>query len=336
MLIFFKNKKVFLCLSLFIFAKLTGYSQENDVLSRFEFSHSSMGSLFKIICYSTEETEVKQTAKIAFSIIDSLNLKMSDYLPESELMKLCRTSGKGIYKEVSEDLFNIISESIYWSRWSEGAFDITIGAYTQLWRRAGRKEILPAPDQLKKASIAVDYHFIKLDSMNRSVLLSNPDMQLDLGGIAKGYAVDRVFSIFEKRGYNYLLVDGGGDIRTGDAPPGTQGWKIALDNRIGNDSIIFISNVAIATSGDLYRFVEIDNIRYSHIINPATGYGITIPRIVTVTAPTCAQADVLASILNITGANKGFELLTKLTGITAMIVEGIPEEDMTSYRYPAQ
>ena len=318
---------------IFLFSELR--MQEVPPQNRFEFSHSSMGTLFTIIVYGSDSLQIKQTAMAAFSMIDHLNLVMSDYNPESELMKLCRNSGPGKYIPVSSELFNVIQESIYWSEWSDGTFDITIGPYSQLWRRAGRKDLLPDSMQLQEAKALVGYQKIKLNRAERTVMLTKSGMQLDLGGIAKGYTVDKIYNHFKANGYTEVLVDGGGDIRVGKSPPGSEGWKIRIMNGNGLDSMAYLTNCAIATSGDLYRFTEIKGIRYSHIINPFTGYGITIPRTVTVIAPNCTEADVLASILSIMGAENGFELLKKSPEVSAFIVEIEKDEyKVIRYSYP--
>ena len=324
----------FLILSVLILHCSNGEAQENRPPARFEFSHSSMGTLFTIAGYGFDSLLAKETANAAFSLIDRFNLIMSDYNPESELMQLCRTSGSGNYIPVSGELFNVLQESLFWSRWSEGIFDITIGPYSQLWRRAGRKDLLPDSVQLQKTAHLVGYQNVKLDPGNQSVLLTKSGMQLDLGGIAKGYTVDKIFNLFSNKGFNMVLVDGGGDIRVGEAPLDSRGWKIRIMNGSGHDSIAYLSNCAIATSGDLYRFTEINGIRYSHIINPFTGYGIAIPRTVTVLASTCTEADVLASILSISGAENGFKLLQTRKEVSAFVMENAKIAKKV-YRYPS-
>ncbi len=321
-------------LLVFIFIFSNGQAQKNQIQNRFEYSHSSMGTLFTIVGYGSDSLHANETAMAAFSLIDHYNLIMSDYNPESELMQLCGRSGQESSIPVSTELFSILQESLYWSHWSAGIFDITIGPFSQLWRRAGRKDLLPDSAQLQKAATRVGYQYIKLDPSNQSVLLTKPGMQLDLGGIAKGYTVDMIFNLFQRNGFESVLVDGGGDIRAGAAPPGSHGWRIGIMNGSGLDSIAFLSNCAIATSGDLYRFSEINGIRYSHIINPFTGYGITVPRTVTVIAPTCTEADVLASILSISGPENGFILLQTRQKVSAFILES-EKENRKVFQYPA-
>ncbi len=305
---------------LFSFMNLRGWQPDTE--TRFEFHHPGMGSVFRIICYGNDQHHAEKIAQSAFAKLDSLNLIMSDYLPHSELMQLCKESGCGRYRKVSDELFNVLGISQEWSKKSNGDFDITIGALTKLWRRAGRKERVPEADQLKRSRELVDYQFVKLDSAEQKVLLEKEGMLLDLGGIAKGYAVDQLFMIMSQSGYDRCLVDGGGDIRVGDAPRFKKGWEIKLPGEV-EDSIILMVNQSVATSGDLYRFVELNGIRYSHIIDPSTGYGVTIPRTVTVFAEDCTTADVTASILSVKGFSSGFEFLEKAPVEAAIIRENV-------------
>jgi FAD:protein FMN transferase len=309
------------------------FAQGSDDVRRFEFAHSGMGSLFTIVVYGTDLIRAEKTANSSFVLVDSLNLIMSDYNPESELMKLSKLSGNGKWIKVSEPLFDIITRSLDWSEWTDGSFDITIGVYTQLWRRAGRKEELPDSVSLKKASDVFGYRNIKINRKKRAVKLIRSGMQLDLGGIAKGYTVDRIFELFVQNGFKNVLVDGGGDIRTGGPPPGSDGWKIVIENQTMGDSLALLSNSAIATSGDLFRYTEINGNRYSHIIDPQTGYGVTTPRTVTVKAADCTTADVIASFLSISGPVEGFGYLEKLECVEAIVVE-IENGQKKIYRYP--
>lgn len=289
--------------------------------NRYEYSHQSMGTLFRIVCYAENKSLSDRLSKEAFKRIDTLNYIMSDYLPGSELNHLCRQSGSGQFIEVSPELFNIIQLSYNWSTATAGIFDITIGPLTRLWRRAGRLETLPTREQLNLAMEHTGYINIRLDSSHKAVLLMKPNMQLDLGGIAKGFAVDEVYRIFNNSGISCLLVDGGGDIRTGIPPPGSKGWKIVLENFQEPPKVLYVSNEAIATSGDLYRSVVIDSVKYSHIIDPRTGYGLTHLKSVTIQAKNCTDADVLASVVSIMGPRDGRRFLRKYPDTKAIIIQ---------------
>ena len=315
-----RMNRVFILSTIVLFL-LAGTLKAKEEVIRFEFEHQSMGTLFRIVCYSEDKRLASRASQEAFERIDQLNLIMSDYLPDSELNILCRQSGSGEAIPVSKDLFNIISESLKWSEISAGTFDITVGAYSKLWRRAGRTEEFPGEERITMASEKVGSDLIVLDSVHQTVLLSVKGMHLDLGGIAKGFAVDEAYKIFMKYKITRVLVDGGGDIRAGESPTGKDGWKIVIESKEDGPKYIMVANQSVATSGDLYRFVEIDGQRYSHIIDPFTGYGVKIPRVVTTISDNCTKADVLASILSIMGPVKGFEFLTNLQGVNSIIVQ---------------
>ncbi|XOV94044.1 MAG: FAD:protein FMN transferase [Bacteroidota bacterium] len=295
-------------------------------IQHYEFEHPSMGSMFKVVVYANDSLQLARVVSRAFDHLDTLNLIMSDYLPHSELMQLSRTSGKNEYVTVSPELEDVLRQSEYWYDWSNGIFDVTIGPFSQLWRRAKRQDELPGQDLIKKASASVGFSNVEIDS--NKVRLNQSNMMLDFGGIAKGYAVDQIFKSLQDGGYSICLVDGGGDLRVGDSPPNKEGWEIKIQPFIGNDSTIQLSNQAIATSGDFYRSLQIDGKRYSHIINPSTGYGITAARAVSVISENCTTADVLASIFSIAGPdNKGLNDKVPL-GSRIMIFENEDSKTM--------
>ncbi len=316
-------------LILLVFLSVRSFSQPANTLQRFEFSHKSMGTIFRIICYADKEEIAKKIKDRAFERIDELNYIMSDYLPDSELNRLSRNSGSDKYTQVSSDLFVVLSLGQQWAIKTNGIFDITIGPYSQLWRRAGRKEKLPTTDQIKRASESVGYKYIQIDKDGSAIKLCKEGMQLDLGGIAKGYTVDVIYDMFVNSGIKNVLVDGGGDIRVGDPPPGKKGWGIVIENLVDDNHLVYISNTSLATSGDLYRYVQIDSVKYGHIIDPRTGSGLTTRRTVTIQASNCTEADVLASTISILGV-EGFNFLDDIPGIQAVVVE---EEDGNVRRY---
>ena len=297
------------------------FSQADENSQRYEFSHKSMGTVFRIICYTDQSDLARQKSVEAFERIDELNYIMSDYLPDSELNRLSRSSGSDKYVQVSPDLLKVIKTGQEWAEKTNGIFDITIGPYSQLWRRAGRKDILPTPEMINRASESVGFHYVHIDPDKGTIMLSMEGMQLDLGGIAKGFAVDEIFNLFQSAGINQLLVDGGGDIRAGEAPPERPGWKLILENLQHDNQMVYATNTAFATSGDLYRYVLIDSIKYGHIIDPRTGYGLTIPRTVTIQASNCMEADVVASTISIIGPQEGADLLFEMPDVKAIIIE---------------
>ena len=294
---------------LFLFLKLS-----DSPAQRYKFSSYHMGTKFRVILYASGDSLAHKAANHAFKKVDTLNNILSDYKPKSELNRLSTQCGKEEWITVSSPLFEILQTAQKVSRKTSGAFDITVGPYVELWRKIRRsyEPSLPSPDTLVKRSLSVGYNKMILDAQDQAVKLLYPHMKLDPGGIAKGYAADQALKVLKSYGIRSALVDAGGDIVLGGPPPGKQGWNISIPSyRNGKKKSIslLIANRAIATSGDLFQFVEIDGVRYSHIVDPRTGIGITNQSKVTVIAPSGIIADSYASAVSVLGSRKGFQLL---------------------------
>jgi thiamine biosynthesis lipoprotein len=253
---------------------------------------------------------------------------MSDYDPESELSRLSRSSPMTCGVRVSEDLWRVLTKSQALSERSEGAFDVTVGPLSKLWRRARRQRKRPSPERLEAARAAVGYRHLRLDPRRRAVQLVRPNMRLDLGGIAKGYAADEALAALRRMGLPRALINAGGDIAAGDPPPGRTMWKIGvapLERDAAPSHHIGVANGAVATSGDAWQFVEINGARYSHIIDPRTGEGLTTLSSVTVVAPDCATADSLASAVSVLGPDEGLALVEETPCAAALFVAAARE-----------
>jgi FAD:protein FMN transferase len=306
-----------------LFAAVLAFPAHLDgKLQRYEFRARHMGVAWKIALYAPNEAVANTAAKAAFGRIGELNKLFSDYEPDSELMRLCRTSRPGKPVKVSRELFEVLSHAQAVSKDSGGAFDVTVGHMTHLWRNARRRKRFPRPEVLQSALKKTGYRFIKLDPKNRAVELLKPAMRLDLGGIAKGYAGDAALAVLKKRGIARAMIDGSGDIVVGDPPPGRAGWKIAVESlrsRKRPARILTLKNRAVATSGDAYQFIEFHGKRYSHIVDPKTGFGLTQRSSVTVVAPAGWQADAYASAVSVLGPERGVKLIETKRGFEASI-----------------
>lgn len=273
-------------------------------LQRFHFSQPKMGSPFHIIFYAATPAQANAAADQCFKLIDSLNAIFSDYLPDSEINRLSALAGTVTNPvAVSPALFDVLLRSKKAYEKSKGAFDITAGPLVQLWRQARKANRFPHDTLIKKAKLLTGFQYVEIDTINKSVWLKKRGMQLDLGGIAKGYTAQQVIEWLSQHGIHQALADAGGDIATGDAPPGTGGWIIGInvpetENDLQNKKLL-LHHMAVATSGDVYQYMTYRGKKYSHIANPHTGYGITAQRNVTVIAKDGATADWLATACSI-------------------------------------
>jgi len=295
--------------------------------TRFAFVEKQMGADFRIVLYADNEKVANEAATSAFAEVERLNAILSDYDPKSDLSRLSETSGSGQHFPLSDDLFAVLDASQKLSRQTAGAFDITIGPCVRLWRIARFRKTFPLPEKLAEARKAVGFRHLNISHTKYTALLEVPNMMLDLGGIAKGYVADKALMVLRKRGIGSALVDAGGDLALGDPPPDRKGWRIEVGGLKHPDlPVLELAHCAIATSGDVEQFVEIAGKRYSHLIDPSTGIGLTTRIQVTVVTSTGIQADSLASALSVLGTERGTKFVQKLSGVRAYFVESVGDE----------
>jgi len=289
-------------------------------LERYEFEAKIMGTTFRIVLYAASKEAADAAANAAFFRVAELDRIMSDYRKDSELTKLCATSDKAI--PISDDFFEVLQKAEEMSKLSDGAFDITVGPVVQLWRHARRTQQLPDKDELVAAMAKTGWKFVQLDPKNRTAKLLKPGMQLDLGGIAKGYAADAALKLLrDKHGIKSALVAAAGDITCGDPPPDKDAWDvdIAPIAKGQKPRSLKLVNAAVSTSGDLEQFVEIGGVRYSHIVDPKTGLGLTGRRSVTVLAKRGVTADSMTKAVMLMPREKAFKLVESTPGAAAFV-----------------
>jgi len=293
-------------------------------LARFEYQRPEMGMAFRVVLYATTREQADKAADAAFDRIKQLNDIMSDYDEDSELSKLSRSSGSGRAVALSPDLWFVLSHAEDLAKRSEGAFDVTVGPFVTLWRRARRVHQLPDPARLAQARLAVGFEHVRLNPANHTAELVAPDMKLDLGGIAKGYAIGEALKTLRQCGIQRALIEGGGDVAVSDAPPGKAGWRFELSSLDASNAppvrFLTLKNVAISTSGDLYQRLEIEGKRYSHIVDPHTGIGLTDHSLVNVIAPESITADSLTKVVSVLGPQKGLQFIKDIAQVEARIL----------------
>lgn len=307
-----------------LFVGLLAGCQSN--LHRFEFNQPKMGAGFRIVLYAHDEGQANRAANAAFDRVDALNDILSEYDSSSELSRLAKCTLDGPMAEpikVSPELFCVLDQSLNASRLTDGGFDITVGPFVQLWRRSRDLDELPTPERIEEARKSIGYNYILLDQKNLTVRLTAPNMHLDVAGIAVGYVVDEALRAMKKAGVNRALIDAGGDLGMTDAPPGAKGWRIGIQSLQAPGEMtgeyVELANASISTSGDTYRYVEIGGTRYSHIVDPKTGLGLTNRTGVTVIARDGITCDWLDTAIPVIGRERGTQLVEMTPGAAARI-----------------
>ncbi len=302
-------------------------------LQRFEFTRVEMAMPVRIVLYCEEEHSATTAATAAFDRFRELNGILSDYDPESELSRLSRTAGTGACVPVRDDLWRVLERARQISEASDGAFDVTIGPVSRLWRRARRRRVIPSSDRIDEALQRVDYRLMQLNPDEQCILLKKGGMILDVGGIGKGYAIGEALAVLRSHGIERALVDAAGDIGVSGGPPGTPGWRIAiaaLDPEAPPEAYLWLQHRSIAHSGDAWQHVEIDGTRYSHLVDPKTGIGLTGRSSVTVVGADAMTVDALASAASVLGPERGLALIESVPGVAGRIVH-VPEGRATSH-----
>jgi thiamine biosynthesis lipoprotein len=299
-----------------------------------------MGTNFTLLLYAQDEKQATEASARAFARLDHLNAVLTDYDSTSELNQLSYTAGQGKSVGLSRDLWNVLHPALELASQTDGAFDPTIGPVVTLWRMARETGTLPDPEAIVSARKAVGFDKVVLNENHRSARLTAPNMKLDLGGIAKGYAGDEILKTLAGLGIESALVNAGGDITVGAAPPGREGWRIGIGALEAAASppnyYIVIDNASIATSGDAWQYVEIEGKRFSHLVDPRTGIGLTDHSSVTVIVwdhpgRNGLLADALASALSVMGPEKGLGFVDQRENTAALIVRK-PGDHVETYR----
>ena len=272
-----------------------------------------MGTMVRIKLFAANERWAKAGFRAAFDRIAELDRIFSDYRPDSELNQLCRAAHP---MKISGDLYRVLLAAQQLAEESGGAFDVTQGPVIRLWRDARRNRKLPDPQSLHKASARSGFRKLHL-AEDRTATLDHPGMQLDLGGIAKGYAADAAIEVLDRMGIISALVAASGDLAFSHAPPGKRGWKIFLDAPLSR--ILVLVDAAVSTSGDAEQYVELNGKRYSHIIDPANGEALINGVTASVIARRGIRADALATAICVLGPERGIALVEKHPDAAAVL-----------------
>jgi FAD:protein FMN transferase len=302
-----------------------------------------MGVPWTITVYAGRDAAGRGAIAAAFAEIERLEGILSDYDPESELSRLSAAAPTQTPVPLSEDLWRVLHEAVAWRDKTAGAFDPTVGPLTTLWRQARRSGVMPRADKLAAARQAVGAKTLELDEDHKTAMLLTRAMRLDLGGIGMGYAIDRGMDVLAMHGITSAMIDASGDIAVSGPPPQAAAWTIEVAAfGAGGDGrrpmTLELVDAAVTTSGDAFQAVEIDGVRYSHIVDPRTGLGVVGPAAVTVIAADCTTADAVATAASVLGPEAGLAFVESVPDAAARFVTSTAGEfrETRSARWPAQ
>jgi thiamine biosynthesis lipoprotein len=288
-------------------------------LQYFEALEPHMGTMFQIKLYAPDEQTAKTAFQDAFARVTELDNELSDYKPDSEL-NLATKAAATHPVHISDDLAAVLITSQMISEETSGAFDVTVGPLTRLWRQARKQHQLPTPEAIHEAQQRCGYRKLHVDPQSHTMTVDSPDMQLDLGAIAKGYTAEEALKVMTKLGIHSALVAASGDLAFSDAPPGQAGWKIGIDS---SDRVLLLANAAVSTSGASEQFLEYGGKHYSHIIDPATGMGLLNDITVTAISRHGLLADGADTAASVLGCEKGMAFIEKHPDLAAFISEKV-------------
>jgi thiamine biosynthesis lipoprotein len=296
-----------------------------------------MGTFARVVAVAKDSSVANSAVEAAFAELQNVDEVMSDYKSDSEISAVNRDAYKSPVK-VSRPTFEVLQRAIYFSELSDGAFDITVGPLVDLWRQAAESNSVPAEAELQQARSKVGYKKLLLDVNEISVRFAVDGMRLDLGGIAKGYAIDKAIEAMRKEGALGGMVDIGGDIRCFGVPTkGKTHWLIGLQDpneaedwlATGETSLVLkLTDDAIATSGDYRRFVLIGAEKCSHLLDTKTGRGSKGLSSVTIICRNAIDADALATAVSVMGPQKGLALIEKLPDTEAILITSQPQLEL--------
>jgi thiamine biosynthesis lipoprotein len=319
-------------------------AQERSV--RYEASHDAMGTDFTVVAYGRDAKYLGEVANEVFEEIDRLDDQMSNYKPESEISALNRDAARRAMI-IEPALFALIQDSWRYSRETDGAFDITVGPLMRAWgffRGQGR---VPNRAELAKVIERLGYRHVRLDAERREVQFDREGVELDLGGIAKGYAVDHAVAILRENGVTAALVSSGtSSLYALGAPPGERGWKVNVRDpfeagRVGD--VVWLKDYSLSASGSYEKFFTLDGKTYAHIMDPRTGRPVENMLASTVLAPRATQSDALSTAFFVLGPQTSRTYLATHPNLAVIFYQPGPAKrtfrrvilHSTSFRPPA-
>ena len=281
-----------------------------------------MGTTIHTEVWHQDQQIAEKVAELVLETMHEVNQRMSPYLENSEL-SLINNKAASEQLRISEQLYSVINRSLHYSNITNGAFDITFASVGYLYDY--RNALRPTESEIRKQLAGVNYQHIKLNEneLGKTIHFEHQNVRIDLGGIAKGYAVDLAIERAQSHGVGQILVTAGGDTRIlGDR--NGRPWVIGIRHPLDKTKVIAkipLVNEALSTSGDYERYFDEDGVRYHHIIDPKTGDSARKVHSVTILGPSAMDTDALSTSVFVLGADNGLALLESLAGIEGIIVD---------------
>ncbi len=292
-----------------------------------------MGTFARVVAVAKDAATGDKCVEAGLAEIRNVDELMSDYKKDSEISRINKEAAQRAV-QVSESTYEVLQKSLEFSRLTDGAFDITVGPLVDIFHKTQKENVAPTQDQIAQAKAKVGFEKLIMDDKSRTVRFAVEGMRIDLGGIAKGYAVDKAIEAARRCGAVGVMVDIGGDVRCFGVPPeGRDHWRIglqdpnsAVEGMSGGGLVLTltVTNAAVATSGDYQQFVMIGGKRYSHIMNRNTGTSVEGLSSVTIIAENATDADALATSVSVMGPPKGMALIESLPNVEAIIMTSPP------------
>lgn len=282
-----------------------------------------MGSKFEITVIAGNKAEADEFIDLAVAEIVRIEKLISSWDPNSQTSEINRNAGlKAV--TVDRELFSFIQRAIKISEITDGAFDISYASMDRIWKFDGSMNEMPSEEEIKASVAKVGYKNILLDEKNSTVFLKNSGMKIGFGAIGKGYAADKAKDLLLSKGVPGGIINASGDMNTWGKQPDGREWMVAITNPMNKNkafALLPLREGAVVTSGDYEKFVQFNGVRYSHIINPKTGYPATGIISVSVFAPKAELADALATSVFVLGKDVGLNRINQLPQVECIIIE---------------
>lgn len=302
----------------FLMFSVVGFSQHN-----FKKTLKLMGSRFDITVVANSENEGNQYIDLAVSEITRIEKVISSWDSNSETSDINKNAGIKPVK-VSEELFNLVERSLAISKLTNGAFDISYASMDRIWKFDGSMQTMPSEEDIKESVLKVGYKNIILNKENQTVFLKLKGMKIGFGAIGKGYAADKAKALLKNKGVKAGIINASGDLNAWGKQADGENWMVAITNPLNKDKVFSwfsIDNAAVVTSGNYEKYVRFNGVRYSHIIDPRTGYPSTGIISVSIFTKNAELADAISTSIFVMGVKTGLDFINQLKGVECIIVD---------------